>query len=631
MLLSMIYLVLTLPVLTLITQPYRISLIPDTFAISSSLSPSFVRQEIIDAPDDWQFWKGSSNVSPIRAHDGHSIQIENANNITQCKIGDKFISPDIQSVSYISNGKTLNATVWLKSNFEEPPLKDNIDIFPEQLKIKVSNLTAASSNISVERYAKIQIAKMYNPLNIVNNFTIDKNVNSTTNIGGSPAYKTVYTAKNEEGIDLKNMTLWTLNKNRVYDITFSASRIDYPNYLPAIQKIIDSLKFESSYAANISNTKPSNRQGNAVDDGVLKFEGLGIKIDYPLDWQKIQEITDGGNSRTVMFRSPYEDGTLDRPSWHEITFTKAIAIDSVQHAGVTDYRVVLSRNPTDSSDESNNKNTSNYNNQNSTWVWTKQITEVSAYDKSRVLEEEKNYTGSSDINRPYILFSFDLEKVNFPQQYRAVFYITDYFVKEHHFCRLIDTTNWVIIPPPEFTMSTTLGSVVLRPGEEKDVELTIKGNTRLPSEAILTDSNTNNNNSSDNSIRISFVPNKVSIPSSSVGTSTLHVKALDDSKPVSYTLPIIANISFPTKITNRGGEVFSNSKSISLTQASNLTLTVLPPFTTQELLSNFVNAWITPITGVWTFLAGIGAVIAPLIISIYRKRQKRNNSDKKVN
>jgi hypothetical protein len=161
------------------------------------------------------------------------------------------------------------------------------------------------------------------------------------------------------------------------------------------------------------------------------------------------------------------------------------------------------------------------------------------------------------------------------------------------------------------------------------------GNSQLPSEAVLTDFNTNTNNSNNNSdsaIGLNFIPNTVSIPPSTAGTSVLHIKALGNSKTVSYTLPIIANISFPTKITNRGGEVFSNSKSVSLTQTSNLTLTVLPPYCTQELLSNFVNSWITPITGVWTFLAGVGAVIAPLIITIFRKRQMKNdNYDKKDN
>ena len=90
----------------------------------------------------------------------------------------------------------------------QPSLRDSIDIYQEQLKIKVSNLTKASSHISVDKYAKIQIAKMYNPLNILNNnFTIDKNVNSTTTIAGNPAYKIVYSAKNDQGVDLKNDTL----------------------------------------------------------------------------------------------------------------------------------------------------------------------------------------------------------------------------------------------------------------------------------------------------------------------------------------------------------------------------------------------------------------------------------------
>jgi hypothetical protein len=53
---------------------------------------------------------------------------------------------------------------------------------------------------------------------------------------------------------------------------------------------------------------------------------------------------------------------------------------------------------------------------------------------------------------------------------------------------------------------------------------------------------------------------------------------------------------------------------------SDLTLTILPSYTAQELLSNFTNTWITPITGIWTFLAGVAAVIALLIINLYRKK-----------
>jgi hypothetical protein len=579
---------------------------------SSSLSPPFVKQEIMDAPNDWQLWKGSMNVSPIRVHDGQLINVENGNNITQCKIGNRFVSPDIESVSYISDGKLLNATVWLSSNFEEPQLKDDIDIYPELLKIKVSNLTKTDSfHTTLDNYATDQIAKLIQPFN---NFTIDHNQPNSTSIAGNNAFRIVYSAINDEGLDVKNMTLWTINGNKMYDFTYSALQVSFSDYLPIVQKIIDSVKFDSSNTVS-SKQQPNNR-GVDYDS---EFRGLGIRLNYPIDWQQKQEIGYEQNSRAVTFSSPFEDELLDSPSWHETDFTMALAIDSAQHAGVTDYRVVLSRNVINSSNNDSNNNLLN-----PTWAWTKNVTEVSAYDNSRVLELNKNYTAFYDKNKPYILFSFDLQKINFPQQYRAVFYITDYSILKHRFCRLIDTTNWVIIPPPEFTMSTSPGSVELRPGQEKDVKLMIKGNTQLPSEVLLTDLK---NNGYDKDIRLNFIPNKVSlVPPSNAGTSTIHVKALDNSVPTSHTLPIIANISFPTKITNRGGEVFSNSKSISLAQASNLTLSVLPQYTPGELLNSFVGTWITPITGLWTFLAGVGTVIAPLVISLYRKKQKKNDN-----
>ena len=203
--------------------------------------------------------------------------------------------------------------------------------------------------------------------------------------------------------------------------------------------------------------------------------------------------------------------------------------------------------------------------------------------------------------------------------------MTDYFVQDRSFCRLIDTTNWVIIPPPEFSMSSSPSSVVLRPGEEKDIELQIKGNTDLQSEASLTAAN----NFDTNEISIDFIPDKTSIPASGTGTSTLHIMALDYAKSKPYTFPIIANISFPTSITNRGGETFSNNRSVSIMESSNLTLTILPPYSIEDHLSNFTNTWITPVAGIWTFIAPVGAVIAPIMIKLYRKKREKNGVNNK--
>jgi len=57
--------------------------------------------------------------------------------------------------------------------------------------------------------------------------------------------------------------------------------------------------------------------------------------------------------------------------------------------------------------------------------------------------------------------------------------------------------------------------------------------------------------------------------------------------------------------------------------ASNFTLTILPPYTIEERFNTFVNTWITPITGVWTFLAGVAAVLAPVILRIYKNKKNQ--------
>src|SRR5690349_16903854 len=80
---------------------------------SFASSPSFVKQEIIDPTKDWVLLKGISDTSLLQTHDGDPIRLQNTKNISECKIGNDFLSPDIESVSYISNGANLNATVWL--------------------------------------------------------------------------------------------------------------------------------------------------------------------------------------------------------------------------------------------------------------------------------------------------------------------------------------------------------------------------------------------------------------------------------------------------------------------------------------------------------------------------------------
>ena len=584
-------------------------------------SPSFVRQEIFDdLHNDWLLWRGSYSspkAANITTHSGMVSEVDTAQDISECKTfggNNSYFSPDIESVSYISDGNTLNATVWLTDPFEEPPLTDKLDTFQENLVLRITQ-----TNLTLEDYTNVKRGQVIDPLV---QSAVEENY---TSLSGSPAHEIVY-GSNTGSNKLKIMQAWTIKNGNAYEFTYSALDDKYLEFLSIIRQMIDSFTISDITVkdGNIKGLSLTNsNQSNNQPEGFSIYERNGIILDYPKDWVVIDENQNPEEGMMVVFRSPFEDEILNEPSWREITYTMAVDIDSVHDAG-TDYRIKILR----AQDEDLK------------WNWSRQVQEVSAYDKIRILHEDMDYTSFSRNGEPFILFTFDLNSVNAPSQYKAVFYITDYYIVNHHLCRLIDTTNWVIIPPPDFDISVEPSSaIVLRPNEEKTVQLQIKGDSDLQSEAALMttttraddnifSSNNINTTESENKlfygnedIGLEFTPNVIPVPPSGVGASTLYIKVAENATAKSHTFPILANISFPTSIINRGGEIFNNSRSVNLMESTNLTLAVLPPYTFEEKMSNFVTAWITPISGVWSFVAGVGAVVAPLLLYFYKRKK----------
>jgi hypothetical protein len=165
-------------------------------------------------------------------------------------------------------------------------------------------------------------------------------------------------------------------------------------------------------------------------------------------------------------------------------------------------------------------------------------------------------------------------------------------------------------------VKTSHSSVTLRPGEEENVEVQVKSNTKFNSYLFLS-------TDEPKAIKLRFMPNQTDVPPLSVIMSELQIQALENSTARPYTVPIRANISFPTEVQSPGsnGEIMNNSVSLSINQNSNLTVTVLEPLSLAEHLDNFYKAWLTPISGIWTFVAGAAAVIGPLIIRMYNKKK----------
>jgi hypothetical protein len=224
------------------------------------------------------------------------------------------------------------------------------------------------------------------------------------------------------------------------------------------------------------------------------------------------------------------------------------------------------------------------------------------------------------IKKGYVNLSFDLAKLNYPNQYDLFFYAQDNFIKNGRLCRLVDITQRIFVPPPEFVISTLPNSVELRPGEEKNIQVQVKANTSIASQVLLYTNNTKG-------ITLNFNSNRTAIPSFGVATSYLNIKVPQNITPAPYTLPIFANISTPVEIKPRRssitGEAITSSPQ-NLSKISFFTMTVNNPLTWDEQIKNFWDKLGSPIT----FIYGIIVVAVPWGLNEIRKKLKGKGKGK---
>ncbi len=144
-------------------------------------------------------------------------------------------------------------------------------------------------------------------------------------------------------------------------------------------------------------------------------------------------------------------------------------------------------------------------------------------------------------------------------------------------------------------------SAVLRPQEEKEIELSIKSIAIVASVVSL------------NSPRIEgldlsfFTPDKLFVIANETSTSIMKIKVLDDDekhyeKPQS--VPIYATIAFPT-----AGRIFNTTDTMTNEVRGNKTinsifiLEILPPLKFLDYLKILADQVVTPLGTIYTFIA----------------------------
>jgi hypothetical protein len=149
---------------------------------------------------------------------------------------------------------------------------------PAALSIGIQDLSPSQS-ITVDQYSGAQINFIRQQASVLESNTISlKGSNNTL------AHKIVYI--NNEG--QKIMQVWTIKANKAYHITYAANQTRYADYIPPVQKMIDSFKIVSLTALN-NNNNNNNNNNSASSLSDFNFAAAG-------DWACTDDTTNTVNN-----------------------------------------------------------------------------------------------------------------------------------------------------------------------------------------------------------------------------------------------------------------------------------------------------------------------------------------------
>jgi hypothetical protein len=124
-------------------------------------------------------------------------------------------------------------------------------------------------------------------------------------------------------------------------------------------------------------------------------------------------------------------------------------------------------------------------------------------------------------------------------------------------------------------------------------------------------------------LEINYLPDYLPLLSSGLASSTIEVKASKDLKPGTvYAIDIQERISLSSE-TLYGKDLFVNAQPTDINKVVPLSITIPSPLTSEELLKNFTN-WVSSINIIWTLVAGIIALMGPLIYHKYTKKDQKS-------
>ena len=83
--------------------------------------------------------------------------------------------------------------------------------------------------------------------------------------------------------------------------------------------------------------------------------------------------------------------------------------------------------------------------------WTENIYEISASGNTKLVYN-KTFDTFPFNDKNFVEFSIDLKLIGNPDKYKLLFYVVDKYPVNGEHCRIVDPSNWSLIPTPEFNI-----------------------------------------------------------------------------------------------------------------------------------------------------------------------------------